>query len=119
MGTPNKYRPEMCQKAIEVLSGGESIVAVAAELGVSRVTVYEWKDTHPEFNAAINIGLAHGQRKWEAIGKQGITGGYERFSATAWMFTMKNRFREDYREEKEAKSVSDTIVDKLIDRLIE
>ncbi len=119
MGTPNKYKPEMCDIAIKVLSGGESIVAVAAELGVSRAMVYEWIDGKPEFKEAIKTGLAQGQREWEAIGKQGITGGYEKFSATGWMFTMKNRFREDYKEEKEAKTVNDSIVEKLLDKLID
>ena len=51
----------MCAIATQVLAGGESIVAVAAELGVCRATVYEWRDMHPEFEKAIKAGLAAAQ----------------------------------------------------------
>lgn len=112
------YNETYCTKAIAVLSNGESLVAVAAELGVSRQTVYEWKVKHPEFNEAVQIGLARSQRYWERMGHDGTIGYNKDFSATPWVFTMKSRFREDYAEEKE-KSNSDSLVEKLIDKLID
>lgn len=113
------YNETICAKAIEVLSNGESLVAVAAELGVSRQTIYDWKDKHPEFNEAVQLGLARSQRYWEQMGHDGTVGTNKDFSATPWVFTMKSRFRDDYAEDKDKKSNSDSLVEKLIDKLVD
>lgn len=110
------YDESYCTKAIEVLSNGESLVAVAAELGVSRKTVYEWKDKHPEFKEAIEDGLARSQRYWEQMGHDGTTGANKDFCATPWMFTMKSRFRADYAEDKKDDS-KDSVIEKLLEKL--
>ena len=52
MSFPAKYRPEFCEIAAEVLANGESLAAVCAELEITRTTLYEWRDVHPEFNKA-------------------------------------------------------------------
>lgn len=119
MGTPNKYQNWMCAKAEEVLANGESLAGICAELGITRTTLYDWRDTHPEFSQAIQRGLQKAQRRWERIGMDGIQGNYEKFNAAPWIFTMKNRFREDYKEDKEVKSESTAIIEKLIDKLAE
>ncbi len=116
----SEYRPEYCSKAIEVLATGEGYAAVCVEIGCCRATLYNWRDAHPEFAKALNFGLQHSQREFEKIGMAGIKGEYEKFSPSPWIFTMKNRFRDDYQEDKsENKSVSDSIVEKLIDKLVE
>ncbi len=115
MGTPNKYKKEMCIKAEMVLANGESLAAVCAELDITRTTLYEWRDTNPEFKQAIERGLLKCQRVWEQMGKDGIQGNYEKFGAAPWIFTMKNRFREDYKEDKEEKKDDDkSVLEKLI-----
>lgn len=119
MGTPNKYKPEHCETAARILSSGKSLAAVCAALDISRVTLYEWKDTHPEFKDAMDKGMQACQAFWEDMGVDGITGSIEKFSSAPWIFSMKNRFRSDYQEDKENKTVSDTIVEKLLDRLVE
>lgn len=110
------YKKEYCEIAIKVMSGGESLVAVAAEIGVARKTIYNWMDSHPEFNYAINVGKAKSQRLHERTGEDGINGEIKNFSAPAWIFTMKNRFREDYAEEKQQSS-SEAVIEKIIDKL--
>lgn len=115
----SKYKPEYCEVAAKVLAGGESYAAVCAELDICRSTLYNWRDAHPEFASALNKGLQKAQREWERIGKDGVEGILEKFSASPWIFTMKNRFREDYKEDKQEKTVSESIVEKLIDRLVE
>lgn len=114
-----KYKPEFCKIAADVLANGESLAAVCAELDISRTTLYFWRDNNPEFKDSIDRGLQRAQRIWEAMGRNGVEGIYEKFGSSAYIFTMKNRFREDYAEEKETKSVSDTLVEKLIDKLVE
>jgi len=119
MGTPNKYRPEMCKIATEVLANGESLAAVCAELEVTRSTLYEWRDNHPEFAEALSIGLLKAQRDWEKIGKDGVMGEIEKFGGTAWIFTMKNRFRDDYAEDKDKNAGAASIVEQIINKLVE
>lgn len=119
MGTPNKYRVDFGNKAVEILSQGKSLAAVCAALDVSRQTLYEWRDTHPEFRDSLSIGIQKCQAYWEDIGMDGIVGNHEKFSASPWIFTMKNRFRDDYQEDKQEKTISVSIVEGLIDKLVE
>lgn len=119
MVMPLKYRSDMCAIAEQVLANGESLAAICAEINITRTTLYEWRETYPEFRDAIERGLQKAQRRWERIGMDGIEGNYEKFNAAPWIFTMKNRFRADYQEDKEAKSESVSIIEKLIDKLAE
>jgi hypothetical protein len=115
MGTPNKYKKELCETALKVLSNGESLAAVCAEIEITRETLRVWRDTHKEFRDAINMGLLKSQRIWEQMGKDGILGNYERFGAAPWIFTMKNRFREDYTDDKDEKGESAvSVLEKII-----
>lgn len=108
------YNESMCEKAEQILSAGKSIARLATDLKVCRDTIYDWRDKHPEFARALKNGKDASQAAWEDIGEDGIRGNIKNFSATAWMFTMKNRFRDDYKEDKEAKSTNDSIVEQLM-----
>lgn len=119
MGRPAKYKPEHCIKAEEVLANGESLAAICAELDITRTTLYDWRDTYPEFKYAIERGLQKAQRFWEQLGVDGVKGNYEKFGSAPWIFTMKNRFRDDYKEDKQEKTLTDSVVEKLIDKLVE
>ena len=110
------YKPEMCAKATKVLADGESLAAVCDELDICRSTLYEWRDKYPEFGAAIKKGLQKSQRDWERKGREAMFDS-KNFNSASWIFTMKNRFRDDYAEDKTEKSSTDTLVDKLIDKL--
>jgi hypothetical protein len=115
MGTPNKYKKEYAIKAEEILATGKSLAAVCAHFNIARSTLHEWRKNHQEFNLAIDQGLQKCQVFWEQIGLDGVTGSYEKFSAAPWIFTMKNRFREDYKEDKEEKKDDDkSVLEKLI-----
>lgn len=113
------YNESMCQIAEQLLSEGKSLARVATELKVCRDTIYDWRDKHPEFAAALKRGLGACQAFWEDIGMSGITGEIKNFGGTPWMFVMKNRFRADYAEEKEkssAESLIETVIDKLVQK---
>jgi len=116
VGKPTLYRPEYCDIAIRVLANGESLAAVCCELDICRPTLYAWKEAHPDFSSAINKGLQHAQRKWECIGNEGVNGHIDKFSPAPWIFTMKNRFREDYQEDKkdDKKDTSQSVLEKII-----
>jgi hypothetical protein len=110
-----KYKKDFCKVAMDILAGGESLAAVCAEIEIARSTLYEWRDNHPEFAEAIQIGLQKAQRDWERLGRHGIQGDIEKFSASPWIFTMKNRFRDDYKDDsKEEKSTDTSVLEKIL-----
>lgn len=114
------YNESICDKTIQILSSGKSIARLATSLGVCRETIYEWRDKHPEFAKALKRGRDACQAYWEDRGEEGTFGEIEKFTASSWIFTMKNRFRDDYKEDKsEDKTVNVKIIDGLIDRLVE
>jgi hypothetical protein len=113
------YNEAMCEIAEQLLSKGKSIARVATNLSVCRDTIYDWRDKHPEFARALQRGKDACQAYWEDIGEQGVKGEIDKFAGTSWMFTMKNRFRSDYKEEKQEPTFNESLVEKLIDRLVE
>ncbi len=115
-----KYEQKCCIKAEEILSTGKSLAAVCAAMGIARCTLYDWRDTYPEFKEAIDRGLQKAQSVWEDMGESGIKGEYKGFGAAPWIFTMKNRFRDDYKEDKNEKSeASNSLVEKILGKLTE
>lgn len=93
-GRPSEYKQEYCEKVIEYMTQGDSKVAVAAKLGIARDTLYQWAKEHKEFSDTIKRGLDLSQVWWEDLGKELVLQGQG--NATAWIFNMKNRFRDDW-----------------------
>lgn len=94
MARPTDYREEFCGRVIELGRKGKSKAQIAAALDVSRQTLDAWTKAHPEFLDAINAARDLAQAWWEDQGQTGLYA--ERFNATAFIFQMKNRFRDDY-----------------------
>ncbi|HEY1898635.1 MAG TPA: helix-turn-helix domain-containing protein [Steroidobacteraceae bacterium] len=49
VGRPTKYLPQFLDKAAALYIGGATDLEVADALGVSRSTLYNWQQEHPEF----------------------------------------------------------------------
>src|SRR3990167_4728510 len=98
-GRPSDYRPELCEEAIELGKRGKSKAQIASAFGTSRPTLDKWADDNPEFLYAIKEAQAHALAWWEEAGQSGLFA--DKFNATAFIFQMKNRFREDYRDKTE------------------
>lgn len=56
VGRPSKYKPEYCEQLIEHMSNGYSFESFAADLSVSKDTLYEWSKVYPEFSDAHAVG---------------------------------------------------------------
>lgn len=99
-GRPTDYRPEYCERVIELGKTGASVVEMAAEIGVDRKTLETaWPTAFPEFLQAFTQAKQLSQVWWERMGRenlivpQGIT-----FQATVWSRSMAARFPADWRE---------------------
>ena len=80
----------MCDKVVEVMAEGWSKEAVAAELGISKKTLYNWMEEHPKFLHAIERGEQLQAKWWEEQGRAGMTGQIEGFQATPFVWMTKN-----------------------------
>jgi hypothetical protein len=99
VGRPSSYKPEYCEKVIELAKTGGSWAEIAAEFMVDRATLYDWADKHPDFSTALKIAKVLEQAWWEKEGKRGMQD--NRINAAVWTKSMQARFRDDYTERRE------------------
>jgi len=99
VGRPSLYRPEYCEKVIELGRKGCSPAEIASELDVDRVTLLGWADAHEEFSTALTRAKIHEQAWWEKAGKAGMVA--DKFNAAVWTKSVTARFKNDYSEKRD------------------
>jgi hypothetical protein len=100
-GRPTSYKPEYCDRIVEMGAYGASKAEMCADIGISRQTYDDWKAAHPEFLEADKKAVELSQGWWEQQGRVATFGGTDGFNATSYIFNMKNRFPGDWRDKKE------------------
>jgi hypothetical protein len=99
-GRPTDYDPSYCEDVITYGRIGKSLTWIATEIGVTRQTLHNWKDAHPEFLDALTRAKDLSQRWWEDKGQEGME--QQGFNASVWSRSMAARFPDDWREIKGA-----------------
>ena len=99
VGRPSLYKPEYCEKVIELGREGKSLVQIASHFDVTRQAVLEWANQHPEFFAALERARVHAQNWWENQAQAGMHA--KIFNSKVWEVSVRARFREDYTERRE------------------
>jgi len=99
VGRPSLYKPEYCERVIELGKEGCSPAEIASDLDVDRTTLLNWADAHPEFLTALTRAKIHEQAWFEKAGKAGMFA--DKFNATVWAKSVSARFRDDYAERRE------------------
>jgi hypothetical protein len=100
IGRPTNYKPEYCQRVLDLGNQGYSLAMIIADIGAgSRQTIENWKKAHPEFLDAITraheLALAH----WERLGLANT--GNREFNSNLYRIIMAARFAADgYREKQ-------------------
>ena len=108
----SKYKPEFVADVIRMGQEGKSKTQMAAALGVDRHTVDDWsKDARkPEFSEALKLALTCAEAYWENIGQQGTKGVLPKFNSSSWIYTMKCRFRDNWKDQTESRvDISNTV----------
>lgn len=90
----------MCETVLEAGAQGMTLAEMADSLGIDRSTLNDWREQHPEFSRAVKAGLDRAQAWWERKGRE-ATFDAQGFSATSYIFQMKNRFKDDWRDKVE------------------
>lgn len=101
MARPTDYKPEYCDKVIELGREGASKAEMAHALGASRQTLDNWAAAHPEFLDAVKEATELSQGWWESQGRKATFGAMPGFNATSYIFNMKNRFPGDWKDKTE------------------
>lgn len=106
-GRPTKYKPEMCETVIECGKEGMSKCEMALQLGIRYSTFNAWEHEKPEFSEAVKEAERFSQAWWERVGRLATIGQVDGFNSTAFIFNMKNRFKEDWRDKHEVEQSGD------------
>jgi DNA-binding XRE family transcriptional regulator len=116
-GRPSIYTDDMPQRVIDLMAEGASITEVAAELGVSKDTLYRWEkdDTKQAFSDAIKRGRELSEAWWTGLGRLELYNG--KFNHVLWYMNMKNRFGwSDKVEQKDTSEKPNWIVEGIDDK---
>ena len=97
-GRPTLYKPEFCERVVELGALGKSPVQIAVALGVLRENLYDWAERHPDFSTAIKKAKMAEQDWWETQGAENLN--KAPFQAQVWRTSMQARFRDDYTERR-------------------
>jgi hypothetical protein len=119
-GRPSEYDPAMCEVVASMGHEGEGVVEVCAQIGIVKDTFYRWVKEKPDFSDAVSQYRRNSQVWWERVGRMAVIGEVDGFNATAWIFNMKNRFKDDWRDkvEQDLSSSDGTMTPTVIERVI-
>lgn len=104
VGRPTKYDPRYCDELLKVMGTGLSLTAFAGTIGVSRDTITEWMNQHPEFSAAAQAGQAMRTAYLERTMLDGEVSGPQ---VTARVFALKNAAPLEWRDKHEVEHKGD------------
>lgn len=90
------YRAAYCDEVVDFLKDGHSLAAFAGHIGVSRETLYNWAETHPDFAEAMKRALAKSALWWERRMLDFAQTGQG--NANIITFGLRNRAADDWRE---------------------
>ena len=65
MGRRSEYRPEYAETARLACKYGATDEEIASELGVSEMTINNWKLRHDDFAQALSVGKEHADKRVE------------------------------------------------------
>jgi transposase len=100
-GLGGGFRPEYCDKLVEVMRAGFSLTAFAGSMGVSRAVLERWATAHAGFRDALARAKAAGVLHWEEAALRVAAEGGGSGAATVIMFALKTIAPEEFGEPAE------------------
>ncbi len=92
------FKPEMCEKLIELGKQGASQKMMFSELGISNAAAQRFKKEHPAFADALDMAIVHSQSYWEKMMLDNV--GNRNFNSRIAEIALRGQFPSDYREER-------------------
>lgn len=107
VGRPTKYTSDLGSKILRLMSQGYSLTASAAQCGIHKQRIFEWRKKYPEFEEIVTLAQASRQTMLEhrlLTAKDGPT-------VTTSIFALKNAGPEDWRDRHEVVTKSSETID--------
>ena len=95
------FKPEMCDRMIELGQQGASQKMIWADLGINKGIAAAWSKKHPEFADALDTALVHSQAYWEREMLANV--GNKAFNSRIAEIALRGQFPTDYRERMDIK----------------
>ncbi len=97
----SKYKPEMCERVVELGKQGASQKMMAADLEISQKTWQTWKKDNAEFGDAVDLALVNSQAYWERL--MLVNAENKNFNTRMVEIAVRGQFQEDYRDRMDKK----------------
>jgi len=97
----SKFKPEMCDRMIEMGKQGASQKMIWSELGISKASAETLKKNHPEFAEALDLALVHAQAFWERELLANVDN--KGYNSRLAEIALRGQFQSDYRETRDTK----------------
>jgi hypothetical protein len=89
-GRPTDYDPKIIPRVLECMRAGWSLAELCLEFDVSKKTLYNWRDAHPEFLHALENGVDLSEGWHMKLARENY---YNKdFNDRLWYRNMANRF---------------------------
>jgi hypothetical protein len=95
------FKPEMCDRMIELGKEGASQKMMFAEIGINKGVAETWKKNHPEFADALDMAVTHSQAYWEREILANLNN--KTFNSRLAEIALRGQFQQDYRETRDIK----------------
>ena len=95
------FKPEMCDRMIEMGKQGASQKMIWSELGISKNNAESLKKSNPEFAEALDMALVHAQAYWERELLANIEN--KGYNSRLAEIALRGQFQSDYRETRDNK----------------
>lgn len=107
-GQPTKYKEDYCDGIILFMKDGRHVVEYAAEIGVSKDTIYEWAKVYPEFKESMDIAMTACEAWYVGKSREGMLGNIDNWNPTTYIFKMKNCFK--WRDKHDGEETRDNYI---------
>ena len=104
VGRPTKYKPEYCEKVIEVGKLGGSLTKMALACDVDKASLHDWAAKHEEFALALTRARAESLAWWEDKAQKNVDNA--KFNSSLWKMMVGSQHREEYGEMKRALEIT-------------
>jgi len=95
------FKPEMCDRMIELGRQGASQKMIWSDLGISKSAADTFKKNHPEFADSLDMALVHSQAHWERELLANIEN--KGYNSRLAEIALRGQFQQDYRETRDTK----------------
>lgn len=96
------FKPEMCDRMIELGKTGSSQKMIFADIGITKDVARGWEKKYPEFKDALDMALVHAQAYWEKMMLDNVNN--KAFNSRMVEIAVRGQFQDTYKETREIKA---------------